>query len=170
MDYVMPCIIAFVTVYGLIKKVPVFDAFVSGARQGMQTVYNIAPTLIGLIVAVSMLKASGALQKLSEVISPVTDMVGFPSELLPMCLLRPVSGGGSTALLNQVLTDYGADSFIGRVASCIAGSTETTFYAITVYFGAVNIKKIRHTLFAALMADLTAIIMSVVCVSLFFGQ
>ncbi len=168
MDYVMPCIIGFVLLYALIKKVNVFDAFVKGAKNGIKTIYNIAPTLIGLIVAVTMLKASGALELISEFLSPVSSKIGFPSELLPMTLLRPVSGGGSTALLNQALQDFGPDSFLGRCASVIAGSTETTFYAITMYFGAVNIKKIRHTLFAALVADFTAAIISVLCVNLFF--
>ncbi len=168
MELVMPCAIAFVLIYALIKRVEVFDVFVKGAKDGMKTLYNIAPTLIGLIVSVTMLKASGGLTLISEVLSPVTDKIGFPSELLPMSILRPVSGGGSTALLNQVLKDYGPDSFLGRCASVIAGSTETTFYAITLYYSAVNIKKIRHTLFAALVADFVAIVVAVVTVNLFF--
>lgn len=168
MEYVMPCVLAMVVLYGLIKKVPVFDAFVLGAKDGIKTLYNIAPTLIGLIVSVTMLKASGALGILTDFLSPVTNALGFPAELLPMSLLRPISGGGSTALLTQVFEDYGPDSFVGRCASVIAGSTETTFYAITVYFGAVNIKKIRHTLVAALVADFTAVVISVLTVNLFF--
>lgn len=170
MEFVMPCVIAFIVCYALFKKVPVFDAFVVGAKDGIKMIYNIAPTLVGLIVSVTMLKASGVLDLLTDLLSPVTDKIGFPGELLPMTLLRPVSGGGSTALLNQVLTDFGPDSFLGRCASVIAGSTETTFYAITVYFGAVKIKKIRHTLFAALVADFTAAIIAVLTVNLFFGQ
>lgn len=168
MEYVMPCVLAMVVLYGLIKKVPVFDAFALGAKDGIKTLYNIAPTLIGLIVSVTMLKASGALDILTDFLSPVTNALGFPAELLPMSILRPISGGGSTALLTQVLKDYGPDSFVGRCASVIAGSTETTFYAITVYFGAVNIKKIRHTLVAALVADFTAAVISVLTVNLFF--
>lgn len=166
MGYIMPAIMALTVLYGLIKKVDIFTAFSIGAKEGMKTLYSIAPSMIGLIVSVSMLKASGALDKLCELLSPVAEFLHFPVELLPMTLLRPVSGSGSTALLNQVLKDYGPDSFLGRCASCIAGSTETTFYAITVYFGAVNIKKIRHTLFAALAADLTAAVVSVITVRL----
>lgn len=164
----MPCVIAFIVCYALFKKVPVFDVFAEGAKDGLKMIFNIAPTLIGLIVSVTMLKASGVLDIITEFLSPVTDKIGFPGELLPMTLLRPVSGGGSTALLSQVLKDFGPDSFIGRCASVIAGSTETTFYAITVYFGAVNIKKIRHTLLAALVADFTAAIIAVLTVNLFF--
>ncbi len=164
MELVMPCAVALILVYGLIKKVAVFDVFKKGALDGIKTLYNIAPTLIGLIVSVSMLKASGALTMLCTWLEPVCDMVLFPVELLPMSLLRPVSGGGSTALLNQVLKDYGPDSFVGRCASVIAGSTETTFYAITVYYSAVGIKKIRHTLWAALVADFVAAVVAVMMV------
>ncbi|MBQ2970923.1 MAG: spore maturation protein [Ruminococcus sp.] len=166
----MPCAIAFVLIFGLCKRVNVFEAFVRGAKDGIKMLYNIAPTLIGLIVAVSMLKASGCLTLLSDTLSPLTEKIGFPSELLPMTLLRPVSGGGSTALLNQVLSDYGPDSFLGRCASVIAGSTETTFYATTLYYNSVGIKKIRHSLFASLVADFTAAVVAVVTVNLFFLQ
>lgn len=164
MELVMPCVIGFVLMYGLIRKVQVFDVFTKGARDGVKLLYSIAPTLIGLIVSVTMLKESGALTLLCDFLSPVTDAVGFPVELLPMSLLRPVSGGGSTALLNQVLKDYGPDSFLGRCASVIAGSTETTFYAVTVYYSAVKIKKIRHTLVAALVADFVAVVVAVMTV------
>lgn len=168
MELVMPCVIGFVLMYGLIRKVQVFDVFTKGARDGVKLLYSIAPTLIGLIVSVTMLKESGALTLLCDFLSPVTDAVGFPVELLPMSLLRPVSGGGSTALLNQVLKDYGPDSFLGRCASVIAGSTETTFYAVTVYYSAVKIKKIRHTLVAALVADFVAVVVAVMTVRWLF--
>lgn len=168
MHLVMPLILTFVLVYGLYKKVNVFDAFVKGAKDGIKTMYNIAPTLVGLIVAVTMLKESGALEKLTDVLSPFMQKVGFPSELLPMALLRPVSGSGSTALLNQVFEEFGPDGYIGRCASVIAGSTETTFYAVTLYFSSVNIRKIRHTLFASLVADFVAAVVGVITVYLFF--
>lgn len=168
MNYIMPCIIAFIVSYGLFKKIDVFGAFVNGAKDAIKTIYNIAPTLIGLIVSVTMMKESGALTLLCDILSPVTDAVKFPAELLPLTLLRPVSGGGSTALLTNVLKEFGPDSYIGRCASVIAGSTETTFYAISVYCSAVEKTKIRHTLFASLMADFTAAVVSVMMVSLFF--
>lgn len=115
-----------------------------------------------------MLKESGALEFVCGLLAPVCERLHFPTELLPMTLLRPVSGGGSTALLNQALTDFGPDSFEGRCASVIAGATETTFYAISVYFGAVNIRKIRHTLLASLMADFAAAVFAVVSVNLYY--
>lgn len=163
----MPLFIAVVVIFGFIKKVPLFDAFVIGAKDGIMTLLKIAPTLVGLIVAVDMLKASGATDMLCELITPLAESLGFPKEIVPMVLLRPISGGGSTALLTNIYKDCGPDSFAGKVASVLAGSTETTFYAIAVYFGSVNVKKIRHTLFAALSADFTAAVMAVLTVKLF---
>lgn len=162
----MPIFIATVVIFGFVKKVELFDAFTAGAKDGIFTLLKIAPTLVGLIVAVNMLKASGLTDMLVGLITPITDSLGFPSGIVPMVLLRPISGGGSTALLTGIYRDFGPDSFTGKVASVLAGSTETTFYAIAVYFGAVNIKKIRHTLIAALSADFTAAIMAVLTVRL----
>lgn len=160
----IPAFVAVVIIVGLVRKVALFDAFTAGARKGLETVLSIAPTLVGLITAVDMLKASGAMDMLCDFISPAADMLGFPKEIVPMVLLRPVSGGGSTALLTGIYKDCGPDSFAGQVASVLAGSTETTFYAVAVYFGSVNVKKIRHTLAAALAADFTAAVMAVLTV------
>lgn len=168
MDLFMPVFIAVVIAFGFIKKVPLFDAFADGAKEGIFTLLKIAPTLVGLIVAVNMLKASGVTDALCTAVQPLAEKLGFPKEIVPMVLLRPISGGGSTALLTGIYRDYGPDSFAGRVASVLAGSTETTFYAITVYFGSVNIKKIRHTLVSALSADFTAAVMAVLTVRMMF--
>ncbi|MDD6848269.1 MAG: spore maturation protein [Oscillospiraceae bacterium] len=169
-DYFVPVFIAVVVVVGLFKKVPLFDAFIVGAKKGFEILLNIAPTIVGLIVAVDMLKASGAITMLCDFISPVADALGFPKEIVPMVLLRPVSGGGSTALLTNIYKDCGPDSFAGQVASVLAGSTETTFYAIAVYYGSVKVKKVRHTLAAALCADFTAFVMAVLTVRLILGS
>lgn len=166
---IIPLTVALIITFGFIKKVPVFDMFLQGVKDGIMSTYSMAPSLIGLIVAVNMLSASGAFDLLANLIAPAANFLGFPSEIMPLAVLRPVSGSGALAVLNSILTDCGADSFAGRVASVMMGSTETTFYAITVYYGAVGIKKIRHTLFAALSADLTGIIMSVLTVNLFFN-
>lgn len=162
----MPLFIAVVVVFGFVKKVPVFDAFASGAKDGIKTLLKIAPTLVGLITAVSMLKASGITDMICDAVTPVAETLGFPKEIVPMILLRPISGGGSTALLTNIYADYGPDSFAGKAASVLAGSTETTFYAIAVYFGSVKITKTRHTLIAALSADFTAAVMAVLTVKL----
>ncbi|MDD6225211.1 MAG: spore maturation protein [bacterium] len=170
MNFIIPAFIAITVAAGFIKKVPVFSAFADGAKKGLLTLYRIAPTLIGLIVAVDMLKASSAMETLCSFLSPVAQTLGFPKEIIPMVLLRPVSGSGSTALLNQLYSDCGPDSFAGRVASVLAGSTETTFYAVTLYFGSTKVKNIRHTLWVALTADFTAAVMAVLTVRIFFGM
>jgi spore maturation protein B len=155
-----------VVIFALFRRASVFDLFLKGAKEGVMLLYNIAPTIIGLVFAVDLLRSSGAVDNLCSFIEPAADFLGFPKEIVPMVLLRPVSGSGSTALLTALYDDCGPDSFAGRVASVLAGSSETTFYAIAMYFGSIKVKKIRHTLFAALMADLTAGIMSVITVKL----
>lgn len=165
-DIFIPLFIASSVTLALIKKAPVFDSFTAGAAQGLKTLYTLAPTLVGLIVAVNMFKSSGAADLICDAASPVCAALGFPKEIVPMVILRPISGGGSTALLTEVFKESGPDSFPGEVASVLAGSTETTFYAIAVYFGSAGIKKIRHTLFAALAADFTAAVMAAVTVRL----
>ena len=170
MEFVMPAFACVIVVFGLIKRVPVFDIFLKGAKEGMQILYSIAPTIIGLVFAVDLLRSSGAIDAICNFIEPVADYLGFPKEIVPMVLLRPVSGSGSTALLTALYKTCGPDSFAGRTASVLAGSSETTFYAIAMYFGCIRVKKIRHTLFAAITADLTAAIMSVITVRLWFNM
>ncbi len=167
MSFIIPLIVIAFVAIGLIKKVPVFEIFCQGAVSGLKTVLTIAPTLMGLITAVTMLRESGALDALTSLITPLAEKLGFPAEIVPVAILRPVSGGGSTALLIDIFERLGPDSFAGKIVSVMAGSTETTFYAITLYFGSVGVKKIRHTLVAGLMADLTAVIFSVLTVRLF---
>ena len=169
MEFVLPAFAGIITTFALIKRVPVFDIFITGAREGFATLYKIAPTILGLVFAVSLLRSSGAIEVICRAAEPLAELLGFPKEIVPMALLRPVSGGGSTALLMSVFEDCGPDSFAGRVASVLAGSRETTFYAIAMYYGCVGVKKVRHTLIAAIAADLTAVIMSVVFVRLYFG-
>lgn len=170
MEFVMPAFACIIVVFGLIKRVPVFDIFLKGAKEGMQILYSIAPTIIGLVFAVDLLRSSGAIDAICNFIEPAADYLGFPKEIVPMVLLRPVSGSGSTALLTSLYEQCGPDSFAGRVASVLAGSSETTFYAIAMYFGCIKVKKIRHTLFAAIIADITAAVMSVLTVRLYFGM
>ena len=169
MEAVVPIIVTALCVYGLFRRVNIFDSFVEGVKEGIGTVKFIAPTMIALLVAVGTLRASGALDFIAQLIRPLAEAVGFPAELVPMGLLRPVSGSGATAILTNILENSGADSFAGRCASGIAGSTETTFYAVTMYYGAAGIKNIRHTLFSALLADFTAMVVSVITVGLLMG-
>jgi spore maturation protein B len=166
--FVVPAAVFVIVVFGLIRGVPVFDAFLSGAKEGLGSAVSILPPLVGLVMAVSMLNASGALDILSSLLSPAAAFIGIPVQDIPLALIKPVSGSGSTAVLSQIFKTNGPDSFAGRVASVMAGSTETTFYAVTVYYGAVGIKKTRHTIPAAVTADITACIISVLTVRLFF--
>lgn len=170
MEIVVPLIVASLCVYGLCKKVNIFESFVEGAKEGMHTVVFIAPTMIALLLAVGMLRESGLLTFLADIIRPAAEAAGFPADLVPMGLLRPVSGSGATAILTGIYEDYGADSFPAKCASVVAGSTETTFYAVSMYYSAAGITKIRHTLVSALLADFTAVVLSVVTVGLFLSQ
>lgn len=170
MEFIMPMFACVVVIFGLIKRVPVFDIFLKGAKEGIMLLYNIAPTIMGLVFAVDLLRSSGAVDVICDFIAPTAEFLGFPKEIVPMALLRPVSGSGSTALLTSLYQDCGPDSFAGRVGSVIAGSSDTTFYAIAMYFGCIKVKKIRHTMLAALMADLTAVVASVITVRIFLGS
>ncbi len=156
--YTVPFVIAAVVSIGAIKRVDIFECFKDGAAEGIRSLISVAPSLIGLIIGVTMLSASGFFDIISELLSPVCSAVGIAPEVLPLGLIRPVSGSGGTAVLSDILTKYGPDSLIGKTASVIAGSSETTFYAVAVYYGAAGIKKTRFTIPAALTADITGFI------------
>ncbi len=168
--FIVPVIIGGIFLYGLCRGVNTFDAFLEGAAEGLRTAASIAPALVCLLTAVAMFKASGALDVLSWAAAPLAEAVGLPREIIPLALLRPISGSGAMVLFNDILQTYGPDSFIGRVASVLEGSTETTFYTIAVYYGATRVTRTRQTLPAALSADLAGMIMSVFAVRLFLGS
>lgn len=155
--YVIPVVLLTVISVGFFKKIPVFDVFLKGAFEGLESALSITPSLIGLITAVSMIKASGALDIFSNFAQPFAKLIGIPPQIIPLAILKPISGSGSIALLDNILENFGTDTFIGKIASVIMGSTETTFYTLTVYFGCIGIKKSRHAVFCALMTDLIAI-------------
>lgn len=166
--YVIPVLIAGILIFGLIKGVNVFDTFIQGAKEGLNTAVSILPALVALMVAVTMFKASGALDILSYSLAPITERIGLPKEVLPIALLRPISGSGGLAILENILAQYGPDSLIGRIASVLQGSTETTFYTIAVYYGAVGIKNTRYTVLAASAADFAGLVIGCLTVRLFF--
>lgn len=159
-SYILPLMVVGIVIFGLIKKVKVFDCFMKGAKKGLITVYELLPSITGLVLAVTMLKESGAMDILSSFLSPITSFFGVPDEITPMALLSPISGGGSLTLFESVLKTYGPDSFIGQVASVVMGSTDTTLYAVTVYYSAIGIKNTRHTLMAGLTADFMSLVLS----------
>lgn len=152
-DYAVPLIFAVVCLFGLIKRTDVFGEFVRGVEEGLGTVKEIFPSLMALVVSVGMFRACGGVELLTEWFRPVTEFFGFPPECTPLVILRPFSGSGSVALFESILGAEGADSFAGRVASVMLGSSETTFYTIAVYFAATKVKKIRYALAAALVGD-----------------
>ncbi|NLZ46915.1 MAG: spore maturation protein [Clostridiales bacterium] len=167
-DFIIPTIIAVILVTGLVKKVDVFNEFLEGAAENLKTAVSILPALIALMTCVGMFKSSGGLGIITSLISPITDFLGFPSECVPLAILRPVSGSGSIAMYESILSDNHPDSFAVRVASVLLGSTETTFYTMAVYYGAAKIKNTRQTLVAAISADFTGFVFSVFAVRLFF--
>ena len=165
---IIPVIFSVIIIYALFKRVNIFEAFTKGAAEGIETVVKILPSLVGLIAAITMLRYSGALDFLIKLLSPVTKLFNVPSEVMPLALLRPVSGSGSLAVLSDILKTSGADSEVGRIASVMMGSTETTFYTLCVYFGSVKITDSRYTVFAALIADFAGFAASVAVCRMFF--
>lgn len=165
-NYILPIFVCLIVVYGFFKKVDVFATFTEGAKNGFNVFLSILPSLTALFLAIEMLKSSGGTEILTKILSPIGKLLHIPSEVLPMCILSPVSGGGSLSIYESIISEYGPDSYIGRAASVMMGSSETTFYAIAVYYGAVNIKKIRHTAICSLCADLTSFIVSGIVVRL----
>jgi spore maturation protein B len=168
--YVIPVLFILILVVGLINNVKVYDAFVEGAKDGVTTVLKILPPLVGLMTAVAVFRASGALDFIIFLVEPIANLLGIPVETMPLALLRPVSGSASLALVADIIKKYGADSYIGRVASTMMGSTETIFYTLTVYYGSVGIKNIRYTLAAALIADGASVLASAWICALVFGR
>lgn len=158
----MPLIILLIVVYGVIEKNKVFDNFLEGAKDGIGIVVQIFPTLIGLFLAIGALRSSGILDFFIQIMTPFLDLVQFPSEIMPLAMLRPISGSSSIAVAVDLMKTFGVDSKLGIIASVIMGSTETTFYTIAVYTGAVGIKKTRFVLAASLIADFVGIVVSVV--------
>lgn len=166
--YAIPFIIVSIVLFGAFKKVNVYETFTDGAREGFNTAVSIIPFLVGMLVAIGVFRASGALDLITNALSPITSKIGMPGEVLPMALIRPLSGGGASGVMNELFATYGPDSLIGRMASVMNGSTETTFYVLAVYFGAVGIKKTRHALPAGLIADAVGLITAVVVTNMMF--
>lgn len=160
-DFIVPAVIFLIVTYGVLEKVKVYDEFVRGAKKGFYTVIKIMPTLIGLMVGVGVLRASGFFEFLSNILGKVTDHIGFPSQLVPLAIVRMFSASAATGLVLDLFKEYGTDSRIGLIASIMMSCTETIFYTMSVYFMAAKVKKTRYTLTGALLATLAGIIASV---------
>ena len=158
----VPTTILIIIVYGLFEKKQVFDVFLDGAREGLQIVMNIFPTLLGLFLSINVLRESGIIDAITNLALPLLNLIKIPPEILPLACLRPISGSASMAVATDIMTKYGVDSLIGLMTSTIMGSTETTLYTIALYTSVVKIKKTRFVLVAALLADLAGMLTSVI--------
>ena len=160
----IPVVILLIIVYGVKEKKKVFDIFLDGAKDGIEMVFKMFPTLLGLFIAVGALRSSGVIELITGAISPILQWLKIPAEIMPLAMLRPISGSASMAVATDILTKYGVDSTIGTIASTIMGSTETTLYTIAIYTSCVGVKKIRFVLVTALIADVLGMITSIILV------
>ena len=167
-DLIIPFLVGIIILVGLIKKVDIFGEFLQGAKENLLSALDILPPLIILMTAIGMFRASGGLNFISSAIKPIADLVGFPQECIPLALIRSISGSGALAVYENLLTEYSPDSFAGRVASVLMGSTETTFYTIAIYFSVIQIKKTRHTVVSSVLADITGFLASAITVAIIF--
>ncbi len=165
----IPLIIVLIPLYGYRKGLKVYEVFTVGAKEGFDVALRIIPYLVAIFAAISIFRTSGAMQVLSWIMSPLTNLIGMPGDILPLAFMRPLSGSGALGILSELVKTHGPDSTIGRMASIMMGSTETTFYVLAVYFGSVSVTHSRHAVPAALTADLAGIISAVVLTNVIFG-
>ena len=166
--WAIPLLLVGIVAAGLARRVRVYEVFVEGAREGFDVAVRIIPYLVAILVAAGMFRASGAMDALVRALAPLTERLGMPAEALPPALLRPLSGSGTLGLVSELMKAHGPDSFVGRLASTIYGSSETTFYVLAVYFGAVGIRRTRHAVLAGLLGDLAGAVAAVLVCRLLF--
>jgi spore maturation protein B len=166
--WAIPVLLAAIPIWGLCRRVGIYQAFVAGARDGLLTGLQITPYLLAMLVAIGVFRASGGLALWTRLFAPILGVLGIHPEIVPLGLMRPLSGSGSLGILADLLQGFGPDSHVGLTASVVQGSTETTFYVLTLYLGAVGIKRVRHTWLAGLAADIVGFITAVLAVRLFF--
>jgi len=168
--WAIPFLLFIIPILAIKNKVKVYEVFIDGAKGGFEVAIKIIPYLVAILVAIGMFRASGAMDIFVRIISPFTDLIGMPAEALPAALMRPLSGSGTLGIATEVMKEHGPDSFIGRLVSTFFGSTETTFYVIAVYFGAVGIKKTRHSVPAGLIGDLAGLLAALFICKVVFGN
>lgn len=167
--FAIPFMMTIILIHGYIKKVNIYECFIEGAAEGFKTATKIMPYLIAIFLAIGVLRKSGGMEFIVRLFSPLLAPIGIPAEVLPLAFIRPISGSGALGVLRDILQHYGADTFIGRVASIMMGSAETIFFTMAVYFGAIGVKKSRHTAAAALISHVAAVIASVYICRWFFN-
>ncbi|MDB4866157.1 MAG: spore maturation protein [Cohnella sp.] len=168
-SWTIPMLIAFIPLYAAFRKVPVYETFIDGAKDGFQTAVSIIPHLVGMMTAIGMFRASGALDAIIDFVRPFFEKLGVPGDVLPLALLRPITGAGSLAFVTDLMKTQGPDTFAAKIASTIQGSTDTTLYVLTVYFGAVGIRNSRYALKVGLFSDLVGFFAAVAACWLLFG-
>lgn len=169
-NWAVPLLLLFIPLYGLFKGVKIYEVFVEGAKEGFEIAVKIMPYLVAILVAIGLFRDVGLMDAISAVLNPILAPLGVPAEILPMVLVRPLSGSGAAGVMNSIFIEYGPDSFLGMMASVLMGSTETTFYILAVYFGAVNIAKTRHAVIAGLVGDAAGAIAAIALTILMFGS
>lgn len=162
----IPVLIAFILLYGTFKKVPTYERFVEGGKEGIKIAFDIIPFLVGMLAAITVFRASGALDFFMNLIRPWLEDIGVPAEIAPLAIIRPISGNAALGMTSDLIASHGPDSYIGRLAAVLQGSTDTTLYVLTVYFGAVGIRKMGDALKVGLLADVVGIIAAIVVVLL----
>lgn len=167
--WALPAIILIILTVALIKKVPIYEAFIEGAKDGVKVSFNIIPYLVAIIVAISMLRASGAIDSLAIVCSGILNKIHMPIEILPLAIVRSLSGSAALGVFSDIIANNDINSYTSKLAAIMLGSSETTFYVLTVYFGAIGVKKYRYALLTGLSADLVGIIMAIIVARFFFG-
>lgn len=165
---ILPIFILLIIIWGLKKKINIYDSFLEGAKEGLVTTFNIFPAIIAMIFAINIFIDSNILPFIINLLNPIIGQVNIPLEIFPMAFLRPISGTASLAIMDSIFKSFGPDSFVGRLASILQGCTDTTVYVIALYFGSVKITKIKHSLWVGLFADLVGIVMAFVLTNLFF--
>ena len=166
--WAIPVLLVGIPLVGMIKKIKVYDVFIEGAKEGFGVAIRIIPFLVGILVAIGMFRGSGAMDLLTDAVRPMMSAINFPAEVFPLAVLRPLSGSGSLALTTDIVKRYGADSLIGRTAATMYGSSETLFYVLAVYFGAVGVKRTRHAIPSAIVGDIVAALVAVAICSWMF--
>lgn len=166
---IIPLMVLGVIIYGMVKKIDIYDVFVEGAKESYDMIIKMFPCMLAMIFGVNLFANSGFLEWIFGFFQNILDFLNIPISIIPMAMMRPISGSASLAILNTILETYGPDSFAGRLASVIQGSTDTTFYILTLYFGSIGIKKIRYSLWAGLAADIIGIASAIIIVNFMFG-
>lgn len=168
LNYLVPIMVVYIIIYGLYKKVDIFNTFIEGVKDGLNITIKLFPTIFAMVIAINILTNSSLLFDISKLLNPIFKYISFPSEILPLALMKPVSGSSSIVILNDILSKYNPDSYIGRIASVIGGATDTTIYILSLYFGSIGIKKTKYALIVGLITDLLCIIIAIITINVLF--